>query len=62
MDGSSVRIWGADQCGEIYLTQTTEGLEVFTSDAQDRETVVLLDARKIRELRLALQRFERLAK
>lgn len=52
-------IWVSDHHARMFLSMTEAGLEIFTSDAEDRETIVVLDPGKIRELRLALQRYER---
>lgn len=53
-----VRIFGADNSEEIWLTETDKGVEVMC-DALGTEVTVTLDAFGIRKLRLTAQRMER---
>lgn len=52
------RVWGDNYVDSIYLMETEKGLEVFC-DEGTKEATVVLDERGIRNLRLALERYER---
>ena len=54
------RIPGNDYAREVYLNATAEGLEITVDDTENETTIVLSDY-GVRELRLALARYERLA-
>lgn len=56
----SVRIWDKDHRNEIILELTDAGFELTAWEPQgDGEVTVTLDARGVRNLRLAIQRLER---
>jgi hypothetical protein len=52
------RVPGADYSRQIYLTETSEGLELTANDTENETTVILCDD-NVHTLRLALQRYER---
>lgn len=52
------RIWATNYTTVIHLQETEEGLEL-TADVGDEETTVVLDSDGVRNLRLALTRYER---
>jgi len=63
------RVWGANYHTEIRLSEmppepgapTDDPLLALTADVGDEETTGVLDADGVRNLRLALQRYERKA-
>lgn len=55
----NMRLPGANYVDRIYLDHTDEGLKL-TVDDQDEQTSIVLNPDNVRDLRLALQRYERL--
>lgn len=55
------RIPGANYACQVYLQETPEGLELTVDDTEN-ELIIVLGRYGVRELRLALARYERLSR
>lgn len=51
-------VWDKDSVNQVFLTDTGDGLELSIYDG-DKEAALTLSPRGVRNLRLALQRFEK---
>lgn len=61
MNRYEAKVYGDNLGTEVLLQETDEGLEL-TAYVGDEETTVLLGDGGVRELRLALARYERIAR